>query len=932
MSKRRKNEILSVLVLLFILGSISSAFPGEKKIFLKENWYLKSSYLVEHGGKKISSGEIRPKNWHKINIPTTVLTALVKNGVYPDPYVGLNNMKIPDASSEFNHEHNLEKYSHLPDKRNPWADPYWFWTQFKLPKEFAGKIIWLNLEGINYRAEVWLNGSLIADSKEVVGMFGDWIFDITRPTNIDEINTLAIKIYPLDYPGLPAEPQLKAFGPFGPNGGPTGDIGKNVTMQCSVGWDWIPAVRDRNMGIWQDIYIAATGPVDIRDPFIISDLPLPSISEAELKVTTDIINLTGSLIRGSLTAKVVPENFKGDEIILDKTVELAPHQVSRIQFDRESYDELLIKNPKLWWPNGQGDQNLYELELIFVTDGKKADSERKTFGIREVESKVTTVGGWTRRDFFVNGQKILLKGGAWVPDMMLNLNPQKLYNELRFSQEANLNMVRIWGGGVTPPEDFFTFCDEFGLLVWHDFWITGDCQGTWGKGSNDYPYDGGGFLKNAADVVKKLRNHPCILLWTAGNEGYPREEIYVPLREEIVAKLDGTRPFIPSSGYRQPPERWGLAWPDNQAAGTYSGGPYHWVNPRDYYSKVDQGKDWLFKNEVGIPSLPTLESLKKFIPDLTPDAEVKFPLNHVWGYHDACEGNGKYSLYDNAICERYGEPKDLKDYMKKGQVVNAENYRAIFEAVNHALNQVAGVLLWKTNPAWPSVVWQLYDWYLCPNAGFYYVKKACEPLHIQLNIDDLSVSVVNNHFESRKELLALVNVYSRNIERIWNKRARINIDPNTSELIFSVDIPEEFKVDVYFVELQLNDKEGKLISENFYWLAAGEDFTFLEELPGVKLEAEVNKEKVSDLIISKIRLMNSSSNLAFFVNPSIRKGKEGEEVLPSYWSDNYFSILPGKAKELTVEFQKSELDGEEAYLKLDGWNIVPQIIKIDELR
>lgn len=930
MSKGRKNKILSVLFLFFILGSISSAIPDKKKIFLKENWCLKSSYLVKEDGKKISSGEFRPKNWYKINIPTTVLTALVKNGAYPDPYVGLNNMKIPDASNEFNREHNLEKYSHLPDKRNPWADPYWFWTQFKLPGEFAGKVIWLNLEGINYRAEVWLNGRLIADSKEVVGMFGEWIFNITKFTNIEEINTFAIKIYPLDYPGLPAEPQLKAFGPFGPNGGPTGDIGKNVTMQCSVGWDWIPAVRDRNMGIWQDIYISATGPVRIRDPFIISDLPLPSTSEAELNVTTEIINLTESSIKGTLTAKIVPENFKGDEIVLNKTVELAPHQVSKIQFDKESCGELLIKNPKLWWPNGQGDQNLYELDLIFEIDGKKADSERKIFGIREVSSKVKKVGGWTRRDFFVNGQKILLKGGAWVPDMMLNRNPEKLYNELRFSKEANLNIVRIWGGGITPPEDFFTFCDELGLLVWHDFWITGDCQGTWDKGSKDYPYDEDVFLKNAADVVKKLRNHPCILVWTAGNEGYPREEIYVPLREEILAKLDGTRPFIPSSGYREPPEGWGLAWPDNQVAGTYSGGPYHWVNPRDYYSKVDGGKDWLFKNEVGIPSLPTLESLRKFIPDLTADADIKFPLNHVWGYHDACEGNGKYSLYDNAIRERYGEPKDLEDYIKKGQLVNAENYRAIFESVNHAMNRVAGVLLWKTNPAWPSVAWQLYDWYLCPNAGFYYVKKACEPLHIQLNIDDLSVSVVNNHFESKKELLAIVNVYSRNIERIWNKKTRINIGPNTSEEIFSIDIPEKFEVDVYFTELQLNDKEGNLISENFYWLSAGEDFTFLSELPEVKLDAEIDKEEDSELIISKIRLMNPSNNLAFFVNPSIRKGKEGEEVLPSFWSDNYFSILPGKTKELTVEFQKSGLVGEEAYLKLDGWNIVHQVFKIDK--
>jgi len=925
MPKKSYKKILPLLV--FILCNTSIAFTSEKKFFLKENWFLQSSFFVKDDGQKISSSEFKPKDWYQTNIPTTVLTALVKNAVYPDPYAGMNNMKIPDASDEFNQSYDLGKYSHLPEQRNPWADPYWFWTQFKLPEELARKVIWLNLQGINYRAEVWLNEYLVADSNQVVGMFGNWSFDITEYVNIKEVNSLAIKIYPLDYPGLPAEPQLKAFGPFGPNGGPTGDIGKNVTMQCSAGWDWMPAVRDRNMGIWQDIYISATGPADIRDPFIISELLLPG-DEAELKIIAELVNLTESVKQGTLFAKIWPQNFKGKEILLGKTVELAPHQKAQIKLDKKSHDQLLIKNPRLWWPNGQGAQNLYELELKLEIEGQVSDIERRKFGIREVNCKFTMVEGWARRDFLVNGQKILIKGGAWVPDMMLNRDPEKLYHELRFSKEANLNMVRIWGGGITPPEEFFACCDEMGLLVWHDFWITGDCQATWDKGSKDYPFDEEVFLKNAVDVVKRLRNHPSLLVWTAGNEGYPRQEIYVPLRDEILAKLDGTRPFLPSSGYSSPPEDWGLSWPDNQVAGTYSGGPYHWVHPGEYYRKVEAEKDWLFKNEVGLPSLPTLESLKKFIPDLSPDDEVNFPLNHTWGYHDACEGNGKYSLYDKAIRQRYGEPKNVTDYIKKGQLVNAENYRAIFESVNQAMERVAGIILWKTNPAWPSVIWQLYDWYLSPNAGYYYAKKACEPLHVQLNIDNQSISVINNHLESQNDLLATADVYSQKMERIWHQEARVNIGPNTSEIIFRAEIPEEPKKNVYFVELRLSDNKNELISENFYWLAENDDFTSLAALPEIKLRVEIEKIEINKQILSKIRLTNSSKNLAFFVNPSIHKGKDGGEILPSFWSDNYFSILPGRTKELTVEFQKSDLGGKEAYLKLDGWNIVPQLTRM----
>jgi beta-galactosidase/beta-glucuronidase len=690
-------------------------------------------------------------------------------------------------------------------------------------------------------------------------------------------------------------------------------------------------VRDRNIGIWQDVFISSTGTVDIRSPFIAADLPLPSMDYAELKVTAELANLTDSEKKGVATINILSKNCEGRAIILRKPVELMQRQVLRIQFDSKAYPELRIKDPNLWWPNGQGEQNLYELELVFELDGERTDLERRTFGIREIDTKVTEENGWARREFFINGQKILLKGGAWVPDMMLNRDLQKLFYELRLSAEANLNTVRIWGGGMTPPEEFFSSCDELGLMVWHDFWITGDCQGTWDKGSQDYPFEGDVFLKNAADVVKKLRNHPSLFIWTAGNEGYPRKDIYVPLRNEIVAKLDGTRPFIPSSGFTSPPEGWGLSLPDDRVAGTYSGGPYHWVDPREYYTKVDDGKDWLFKNEVGLPALPVLESLKKFIPDLNPDKDVKFPLNNNWGYHDACEGNGKYSLYDEAIRRRYGEPEDLADYVLKAQLINAESYRAVFEAVNQAMDRVGGVLLWKTNPAWPSVIWQIYDWYLCPHAGYYYVKKACEPLHIQLNLDDHGISVVNNLLVSQNDLSAAVSLYSLEMKKVWSKDTRFSVDPASSQELFKMEIPEKEKDDIFIAVLDLKNKNNNLVSENFYWIAQNDDYKALSELPRVDLKVDAEQEESDNKITLKLRFFNHSSDLAFFIHPSIRKGERGEEVLPSFWSDNYFSILPGSSKEVKVGFQREDFCLEQAYLKLEGWNVVPQMIELESI-
>ncbi len=910
------------------LGLLSPCYGAElNHVFLREGWSLQSSALAKENGDRISQPDFQTDGWYATSIPTTVLNALVRDSVYPDPYVGMNNMLIPDASDEFNREYGLAKFSHLPDGRNPWSDLWWFRKVFRLPEDFRDKKLWLTFEGINYRAEIWMNGRKIAGSHEVVGMFGRWTFDITEIAAFDRENVVAVKVFPLDFPGLPAEPQLRAFGTFGLNGGPTGDIGKNVTMHCSVGWDWIPAVRDRNMGIWQDVKISATGMVDIRDVQVITDLPLPDVSTADIRVKADLCNFSDSVKEAVLTLRLSPRRSGQEEIaFIKKEVKLGPRETLGIVLAPDSNAALRVKNPVLWWPNGLGRPDLYELELNLEIDGRLSKSDRISFGIREVVSRTETVDSWDRRDFFVNGVKIPIRGAAWVPDMMLNHTPDRLRSELLLWKEANLNLVRIWGGGTTPREEFFNLCDEMGLFVWHDFWITGDCQGTWDKGSQDYPYDAQIFLSNAAAVVKKLRNHPSLLVWTAGNEGYPREEIYRPLRDEILAGLDGTRPFIPSSGYRTPPEGWGLSWPDNKAAGTYSGGPYSWVDPKEYYRLVDGGKDWLFKNEVGLPSLPVLDSLKEFLPE-EPDTSVKFPLNHVWGYHDACEDNGKYSLYDAAIRRRYGEPKNLADYALKAQLVNAESYRAIFEAVNQASERTAGVILWKGNPAWPSVVWQLYDWYLRPNAGYYFAKRACEPLHIQLNIVDGSVWAVNATREDRVNLEAQVRTYDRTFRKVREYSAAAAVPALSSREIALVGPGKLLAEGTGFVALQLRDK-GRLVSENFYWLSQDGDFGFLASLPRANLKVSAKREFQDGHQVVKVRLKNSGSSPAFFTALRVER-KEGKEILPSFWSDNYVSLLPGESRDVTWTADGEVSPQESLQLRLEGWNVPGQIVTVD---
>ncbi|MCX7974502.1 MAG: hypothetical protein N3B16_08380 [Candidatus Aminicenantes bacterium] len=1011
------------LLLLVSLNDLITILPGNKKyvfplfvqnyfssqdiqkessflLQLKKNWYLQSSFLEPQRGEIISSPQFKPRRWIKTEVPTTVLAALVHQKIYPEPTIGLNNMRIPDANEDYSQKHDLDRYSHLPGQRNPWKDPYWFWTRFKIPNYFQGKQVWLHLKGINYRAEIWLNGRLIAGPKEVVGMFGQWSFEVSDVIFFNQNNTLAIKIYPLDFPGLPAEPQLRTFGSFGENGGPTGDIGKNVTMQCSIGWDWIPEIRDRNIGIWQPVMLEAIGPVDIRYPVVITKLRKPNQSQAGresnysalLTIKVELHNLERFLIKGVLKAKIKPANFSTDEnasifsllsltsdlanrltnlkdmsskkvLNLEKEIELAPLETRELILDSKEFPQLFIPEPQLWWPVGLGRPNLYELELAFYLSGKISDRQKIRFGLREIETKVTKISDWVRRDFFINGEPLFLRGGAWVPEMLLRResNFDWLLKELLLWRQANLNLVRLWGGGVTPAEEFFDLCDELGLLVWHDFWITGDCQATWGKGSRDWPLETKVFLDNARSTVLRLRHHPSLFLWTAGNEGYPRREIYEPLRNKIIADLDGTRPFLPSSGYTEPPEDWGLSLPDNQPSGSYSGGPYWWVNPKDYYELVDRGRDWLFKNEVGLPSLPLLSSLKQFLPDLVSSPDLPFPLNHIWGFHDACEGNGKYSLYDKAIRQRYGEPRSLEDYVWKAQLINAENYRAIFEAVNQSLDRVSGVILWKTNSAWPSVMWQLYDYYLRPNAAYYFTRRACQPLHPQLDLRDLTVWIINHRSEKKPNLLITAELLSFDGQKRWYQEQIIEIDGRTAKKLWPIKLTQPSFLVLRLYSLDLDQKESiylphknhspsshfpfslidspkilkfpskaQPIAENYYWLSPNDNFTVLQHLPKIKIQGEMKEISPSSDPLKKlksweIRLHNPTESPAFFIHLTLVDQKD-KEIWPIFWEDNFIFLPPGQSKQIKVEGLMSFLEKKKVRCRLEGYNLIPMEI------
>lgn len=908
--------------------SLNAQSPGVKQVKLS-SFQLQSSAVISAKGSELSSASYHsPVYWFPVKVPSTVLTGLVANHIYPDPYKGMNNMYIPDASDEFNKQYNLEQYSYLAGEPNPWKKPYWYRTTFTVPAGDKGKTFQLIFKGINYRAAVWVNGKQVADSTQMAGMFAEYSLDVTKQVKAGQTNALAVKIYPLDYPGLPDKEQLDAMGPFYLNGGPTGDIGKNVTMLCSVGWDWIPPVRDRNMGIWQPVYLRTTGGVTIAHPKLVTDLPkLPDTSVAKLSLKLTLDNHAASSSKGKLMVTIKPENFAGKSVQFTQAVSVSGSSSADVSLNADKISQLLISKPHLWWPNGYGRANLYRIRLQYADARGIADDTTFVFGIRTVSTKATTVNEYVRREFFVNGQRVHLNGGAWVPDMMVNRDSARYDYEMHLCRNANVNLVRIWGGGVTPPDAFWNAADKYGLMVWSDFWITGDTQGEF-KGSPDYPLESKVFINNVVSTILRVRNHPSLLVWTGGNEGHARKELYYAMRNNVI-QLDGTRPFIPcSSGHAHLPADWDKSWPDNMDAGVYSGGPYAWKDPKEYYKLADLQHDWVFKDETGIPSQPPYTTLPKIIPNLTWDKKLPFPLNNSWGYHDAAEGAAMYSKYYEEMAKRYGQPTDIVEFSDKMQLMNWVGYQGIFEAAGSRLTETGGIMLWKLNAAFPSVTWQIYDWYLEPNAGYYAMQNAVEPVHIQLNQNDSTVAVINRTHHATGMLSADAAVYDINSHLVKNIHLEhLGLAKEGVQKAIPLKDVLAAQKGVSFVVLNLRNSAGKVLSHNTYWMAPGNDLTPLNKMKHTQITAKVLKGiKGVTQNAWTVQLTNNTNQIAFFVRPQLIKN--GEEVMPSYWSASYFTLAPHETITVNVSAPIAKLGTANPPILVEGWNVEKQTLAL----
>jgi hypothetical protein len=838
-----------------LLMFAASAAMAQKPVDVPSGWMLQDVAKVPERGEVVSTAAYASTGWYPAVVPGTVLTTLVKDGIYPEPTYGEN-----------------ERPESIPESLNKTS--YWYRTALVVPSSYVGRHVWLNFDGINYTAEVWVNGDRVGRMK---GAFARGRFDVTKSVKPGQRAVLAVLVTPQPHPGVPIEHTVKNG--IGHNGGITAIDGP--TFLSTIGWDWLPAVRDRDTGIWQKVFLSSTGPVELSEPLVTTDLPLPKTDSADVAIGVKIRNLTDAPQVGVLAGTFGTIRF-------ERRVALEPGESQVVHLDPTTNAALHVLKPKLWWPNGYGAQDLYKLHLSFVQAAKSSDDLDVSFGMRKIAYSVADSDNLT---ISVNGVKVFIRGGNWGLDEALKRIPrERLEAQFRMHQLANLNLIRNWVGQSTS-EDFYEMADKYGMLLWDEFFQPNPLDGP-------NPEDMDTYVANVREKILRFRNHPSIAIWCARNEGLPPPEIDAALRK-VMKELEPTRLYQPSS---------------TDGRGVKSGGPYAWRTPREFY-KIDAP----FKTETGSMSIPTLESVHGMMPQK--DWET---INDDWAQHDFARGaQQRDTEYRGLLDARYGKVKNLADFVRKGQMMNYEAYRAMYEGREAALfAPTTAVITWMSSPAQPSFVWQLYHYDLEAAAPLYAVKKACEQVHVMMNEATGELLVVNELPKPVVGAVASVTVFAMDGAVKYAHESVVDAAADTATGAGRIALPENLSA-VYFVKLELHDAKGKLLSDNFYWRAQPQhqdDLTALDSMATVTLDAKVRRSDLGGKSVITVTLKNPTTHVALMAHVQLRR-KSGERVLPAFASDNYVSLVGGESRTIALEAATKELKGEDALVVVDGWNV-----------
>lgn len=846
---------------------------------LNQNWSVYSSEEIQSTGDIISMPEYDSQKWYQGNIPATVFAILRQNNLHNNIFMG-DSMDLVDKA--------------------PFQKPWWYRKVFQVESPTKGDNYTLELEGINYKANIWINGQLVADDKQIEGVFGMWKLDVTKYLTAGN-NALAIEV-------IPAK---------------KGDL--------TIGFvDWNPTAPDNNMGLWRGVYLKKTGAVSLESPFVRTQLNEDN-SQANLTASVFVANLTGEAQEVTVQMET-PGLFS-----VQKDVLLTAGERKEVVFGKDEYPSLHVQNPQLWWPHHMGEPTLHNLTATVKQKNRLSDKVDSRYGIREITQYLNANGD---KGFKINGFPTLIKGGGWVDDVFLADEDEKVKAQVAYVKHMNMNTIRLegfWGKNKT----LYDACDENGILLM----IGWSCQWEWEAycGRPELPFmmitgdeEMVQHTRSYVEQVSWLRNHPSVFLWVFGSDKLPLPKLEKMLNTEIE-KVDPSRPLLASCKYQEVLSDYYQVSEVSGPTGVKMKGPYNYVPPVYWYIDTIAGGAYGFNTETGPgPQVSPIESILKMIP-----TDKLWPMNEMWNYHCGRHEFGSLDGFLKAFDARYGKANDLETFAFKVQMSNYEAIRPMFEAfqVNHGQNQKAtGVIQWMLNSAWPEFYWQLYDYYLMPNGAFYGAKKGCQPLNIVYNYGDKAIYVVNEQREDRNELTAKIKVYDINSKELMSQD--INISAKAGQSIKIADIPTNLNLSAaYFVALKLTNNQGVELADNFYWLSTKSDemdfpkttwvttpqksfanMTDINRMPQVEIGSSMEQTETATDKIFKVKLENPNPSIAFFIELQLVNEETGQTFLPVLWSDNYVSLLPNESREYTASISKSIIGNSKITLNVKGWN------------
>lgn len=848
-----------------------------------EGWTLQTSARVSETGETLSTPESRIINWHAAVVPGTIVASLANDNMIPDPNYGVNLRNLIGKKFDSNKEQN-----DLPmDAESPFAIPWWYRTEFTVPASFKGKTVWLHFGGINYRADIWINGQKIADSGSTVGAWRVYDFDITHLARIGVHNAIAVRVYPPTHP-----------------------------YDLAISYvDWNPGSPDREAGLFREVSLKTSGPVAIRYPAVMSHVELPGAKKAQLVVTGRLVNSTDKPQSGTLYGRI-------EQIQFSQKVELKPHETRDIILDAKSFHQFNIENPRLWWPVQMGSPNLYKLQMKFVIDGSTSDSAEIHFGIREITSELDSNG---HRLFRINGKKLLIRGGGWAMDMWKPKSEQRLEDEFRYVEGMGLNTIGL--EGMLETNEFFDLADQKGILVMAGW--TCALWETWPEWKQEQVDAAEQSLRSQ---ILRLRSHPSMLMWVNGSDYPPPpniEKMYLGIEQEYL----WPNPVISSVTAQETPV--------SGKTGVKETGPYDYVVPAFWLEEtdeggIDRGGAFGFNTETGPgPAIPPIETLSEVLPK-----EHLWPIDDWWTFHAGLHDFKNLDVYTANLNQRYGEASNLDDFLMKSQMTRYEAVRAMYEAFNrNKYTSSTGVIAWLLNNSWPSFIWNLYDYKLRVAGGYFGAKNALEPLHPMYAYDDRAIWVTSSQYQDAKRVHLTAKIYDLKMKERFSQEETLDVAADSTNKLFTLPEIADLTA-VYFLKLTLHDSSGKLVGSNFYWFSSKPetitrgtinihegfaktyaDFRALSELPKATIKASSKTTQENGDVVTHITLRNDDANLAFFVRLNLSSCGEKKEILPIVWSDNYISLMPGEIREVTASYRAPE--PEPVRVDLYGWNVSP---------